>query len=108
VHSGGGMSLERRICLRSVCFELEQRCVAQDRKRSDEGTLDRPDEPLEAVVEECGQMILHLGAPNTLVRFEMSRRSAKSSFEGVLGGGISFSTQHRRKNAKNEMGAQLS
>ena len=48
--------------------------------------LDRPDEPLEAEIEELGETVLRLGVPNTVVRFEMRRNSATAPFEGALGG----------------------
>jgi hypothetical protein len=47
---------------------------------------DRPEEPLEAEMEEASETVLRLAIPNTFVRFEMRRSSATAPFVGALGG----------------------
>ena len=48
--------------------------------------LDRPDEPLKALVEGLGDTQLMLAIPNTSVRFNVRRRDSASPFKGSLGG----------------------
>jgi hypothetical protein len=48
--------------------------------------IDRPDEPLEAEIEELNGSVLVLSVPNSSVRFALRRRDKDSPFEGALGG----------------------
>ena len=48
--------------------------------------VDRPNEPLEAEVDEITQAVMRLSVPNTQVQFNLYRGRGGKCFEGTLGG----------------------
>ncbi len=61
--------------------------------------IDRPDEPLKAVVEAINGGVIRLRVSNTTVRFSLRRVNGNPYFQGSLGGRDFVFDPNKRKGA---------